>query len=127
MPAKTRSSRTAYREHIEEGRATSQLERVLACLRESAVPITARQIAAITGVPITAVTGRIWEVKEDPECPGQTRPTILGKRSTALVRIAYTARDPGTGRPADFLELITPAPHQRLLFHFPETPRHDAA
>lgn len=86
------TSRQAFREHVEEGRARTQREIILECLRSSSVPINRRQISKITGIPINAVTGRVNELMEK------------NSDGWAPVRKAYDGRDPVTKRPCEFLE-----------------------
>ena len=86
----------AHRDQIVSGRAQSQRERILDCLKNSAVPLTRRQISELTRIPINAVCGRVN--------------TLVASN---LVRIAYEDEDSGTGSRAQFLEPVRPQPVQR--------------
>jgi len=90
------TSTHAHREQIVSGRAQSQRERILECLKNSAVPLTRRQISELTRIPINAVCGRV--------------DTLL---VSELVCIAYEDEDQGTGTSAQFLEPVRPQPVQR--------------
>jgi hypothetical protein len=99
----TYTSLVGYREHILSGKATSQRNRILACLFESAVPLCRRQIAKLTNIEINAVCGRVN--------------TLI---KSELVRVVYEAVDPATNRLAEFIEPTWPQPIQRE-FHWEET------
>lgn len=86
----------AHTEQIVSGRAQSQRERILDCLKNSTVPLTRRQLSELTRIPINAVCGRVS--------------TLL---ASDLVRIAYEDEDQGTGTSAQFLEPVRPQPVQR--------------
>jgi predicted ArsR family transcriptional regulator len=86
----------AHREQIVSGRGQSQRERILECLKASAVPLTRRQISELTRIPINAVCGRVN--------------TLV---ASELVRVAYEDEDQGTGTSAQFLEPVRPQPVQR--------------
>jgi predicted ArsR family transcriptional regulator len=86
----------AHQEQIVSGRAQSQRERILECLKNSAVPLTRRQISEVTRIPINAVCGRVN--------------TLV---ASELVRVAYEDEDQGTGTSAQFLEPVRPQPIQR--------------
>jgi predicted ArsR family transcriptional regulator len=86
----------AHQEQVVSGRAQSQRERILECLKNSAVPLTRRQISELTRIPINAVCGRVN--------------TLV---ASGIVRVAYEDEDQGTGTRAQFLEAVTPAPMQR--------------
>ena len=90
------TSTHAHREQIVSGRAQSQRERILECLKNSAVPLTRRQISELTRIPINAVCGRVN--------------TLV---ASELVRVAYEDEDQGTGTSAQFLEPVRPQPVQR--------------
>ena len=90
------TSSDAFREQIASGRAQTQRVRILECFRKSAVPLTRRQAAQLTGIPINAVTGRVATLME-----------------SGMLRKAYEDKDQGTGTRAEFLEPVTPAPVQR--------------
>jgi hypothetical protein len=92
----TTTSRHAHRKQIISGRAASQRERILECLRNSAVPLTRRQIAELTRIPINAVCGRV---------------NVLV--ASGLARVAYEDEDQVTGTRAQFLEAVWPKPAQR--------------
>lgn len=101
MPSRTAytySSLVNHREHILSGRAGTQRDRILACLFESAVPLTRLQISHLTGIRLSSVCGRVKPLL-DPERP--------------LLRIAHEAPDPTTGRLAEFIEPVWPMPVQR--------------
>jgi len=86
----------AHRDQIVSGRAQTQRERILECLKNSAVPLTRRQISELTHIPINAVCGRVS--------------TLL---VSDLVCIAYEDEDQGSGTRAQFLEPVRPQPMQR--------------
>lgn len=94
----TYTSLVGYREHLLSGKVASQQDRILACLFESAVPLTRLQISRLTGIRLSSVCGRVKPLL-DPERP--------------LLRINHEAADPSTGRLAQFLEPIWPMPVQR--------------
>ena len=102
MTGPTYSSLVGYREHVLSGKATSQRNRILACLFESAVPLCRRQIMKLTGIEINAVTGRVN--------------TLI---KSELVRVAYEARYPAIdGKLVEFLEPTWPQPIQKSFEHF---------
>lgn len=88
------TSRSAYQEHVVAGKAETQRERILECLRDSATPLNRRQIHKITGIPINAVTGRVNALMEEKD------------GAPALVHKVYDGRDPVTGAPCEFLEAV---------------------
>src|SRR3972149_8289697 len=94
----TYSSLVGHREHILSGKATSQRNRILACLFESAVPLCRRQIMKLTGIEINAVCGRVN--------------TLI---KSELLRVAYEAVDPATGRLPQ-RTLTTPPPRPAKSF-----------
>jgi len=97
----TYPSLVGYREHVLSGKATSQNNRILTCLFESAVPLCRRQIAKLTNIEINAVCGRVN--------------TLI---KSELVRVVYEAPDPITGKLAQFLEPIWPQLKQKTFEHF---------
>jgi len=97
----TYPSLVGYREHVLSGKATSQNNRILTCLFESAVPLCRRQIMKLTHIEINAVCGRV---------------NALIK--SELVRVAYEAVDPATGRIAQFIEPTWPQLKQKTFEEF---------
>jgi hypothetical protein len=97
----TYTSLVGHREHILSGKATSQRNRILACLFESAVPLCRRQIAKLAHIEINAVCGRV---------------NALIK--SELVHVAYEAVDPATGHIAQFIEPTWPQPIQKSFEEF---------
>ena len=97
----TYTSLVGHREHILSGKATSQRNRILACLFESAVPLCRRQIMKLTGIEINAVCGRVN--------------TLI---KSELVRVAYEAVDPATDHLAQFLEPTWPQLKQKSFEEF---------
>ena len=97
----TTTSRHAHREQIISGRATTQREQILECLRNSAVPLTRRQISELTRLPINVVTARA---------------NVL--IASGLARVAHEDEDQVTGSRAQFLEAVTPQPKQRQFSWF---------
>ena len=97
----TYTSLVGYREHMLSGKMTSQRNRILACLFESAVPLCRRQIAKLTNIEINAVCGRVN--------------TLI---KSELVRVVYEAPDPITGKLAQFLEPTWPQPIQKSFEEF---------
>ena len=97
----TYPSLVGHREHVLSGKATSQNNRILTCLFESAVPLCRRQIMKLTGIEINAVCGRVN--------------TLI---KSELVRVAYEAVDPATNRLAEFLEPMWPQPIQKSFEEF---------
>jgi hypothetical protein len=90
------TSRRAHRDQVVSGRAQTQRERILDCIRASAVPLTRRQISELTRIPINAVCGRV---------------NVLV--ASGLARVAYEDEDQVTGTRAQFLEAVWPKPAQR--------------
>jgi hypothetical protein len=95
----------AYAEAVLKGRTASQRQRILECVRASAVPLTRRRISKSTGISINAV------------CPA-----VLSLLGAGLLRKAYEDVDQGSQSKAQFLEPVTPAPVQRK-FVWPEPSR----
>lgn len=97
----TYTSLVGYRTHVLDGKATSQRNRILTCLFESAVPLTRLQISKITRIRLTSVCGRVTSMidRENPE--------------RSLIHIAYEAEDPDTGKLAEFLGPAWPQPMQK--------------
>ena len=98
------TSLEAHTEQIISGRARTQRERILECLRQSRGPLTRRMISELTRIPINAVTGRVNAM-------------LPADGKIGLVRVAYEEVDPGTARVSEWIELVTPEPVQRE-FHF---------
>ena len=88
-----------YRKHVLSGKATSQRNRILICLFESAVPLTRFQISKITHIRLSSVCGRV---------------NVLLKSD--LIHIAYEAKDPNTAKLAEYLEPVWPQLKQKELF-----------
>jgi hypothetical protein len=97
----TYSSLVGYREHVLSGKATSQNNRILTCLFESAVPLCRRQIMKLTGIEINAVCGRVN--------------TLI---KSELARVAFEAVDPATGHLAQFIEPTWPQLKQKSFEEF---------
>ena len=102
------TSRRAHHEHVLDGKATTELARILACIRDSAVELNRRQISELTGIPINAVTGRVNSVLEDKDLRDglMKADRETGKRKPALIRVAYELVDPVTHRSVEYLELL---------------------
>ena len=90
------TSRRAYREHVVSGRATSQRAQIIECVRAHGVPVTRRQIAELTRIPINAVT-----------------PAVLSLLRAGFLRVAFEDVDQGSQAKAQFVEAVMPAPAQR--------------
>ena len=80
------TSRSSYYQHVMEGKAKTQRERILECLEASTNPLTRLQISYITGIRLTSVCGRVNALIENKQ-----------------VSIAYDGVDPATDRPAEYL------------------------
>ena len=132
------TSRSAHRQHAIDGKATTQLARILAFVRHAGNPVSRAQIAHAfslsyrfapdgrgsfqdrgtwdgrTMIPLASVCGRVNCVLEDPDLrDGLTRARPdNGQRDPAFLRVAYRA--PGElGHEVEFIEPIDPAPVQR--------------
>ena len=103
----TYTSLVGHREHVLSGKATSQNNRILTCLFESAVPLCRRQIAKLTNIEINAVCGRVNAMLPDEE---QDKPGLIHK--------VYEAIDPITGKLVEFLEPTWPQPIQKSFENF---------
>ena len=79
------TSRSSYYQHVIEGKAKTQRERILDCLKDSK-PLTRLQISDITGIRLTSVCGRVNALIEN----GQ-------------VNVDHEGIDPATNRPAEYL------------------------
>ena len=101
LTGSTYTSLVGYREHVISGKATSQSNRILGCLFESDTPLDRRQLSVLTRIPINAVCGRVN--------------TLI---KSELVRVAYEAVDPATGRLAEFLEPVWPQLKQKTFEEF---------
>jgi len=101
MTEYTYTSLVGYTQHVLSGKATSQNNRILTCLFESAVPLCRRQIMKLTGIEINAVCGRVN--------------TLI---KSELLRVAYEAVDPATGRLAQFIEPTWPQLKQKSFEEF---------
>ena len=88
-----------YTETVLSGKATSQRNRILICLFESAVPLTRLQISKITLIRLSSVCGRV---------------NVLLKSD--LIHIAYEAKDPNTAKLAEYLEPVWPQLKQKELW-----------
>jgi chromosome segregation and condensation protein ScpB len=101
----TLTSLTSYREAVLNGKLSGQRARIMACLFDSAVPLSRQQITQVTGIPINAVCGRVNEllgrVKDIPE-----------EKQIKLIRVAYEEKHPISGGTREYLEPIWP---QHLL------------
>ena len=95
-PLTSFTSRHAYAEQVVSGRATTQRERILECLKASAVPLTRRQLSELTRIPLNAVCGRVNVLVTD-----------------GLARVAFEDEDQVTHTRAQFLEAVVPGPAQR--------------
>ena len=131
------TSRSAHRQHAIDGKATTQIQRILAFVRHAGNPVSRAQIAhafskdygrAAWGerrittwddgppIPLASVCGRVNSVLEDPDLrDGLTRARPDdGQRDPAFLRVAYRA--PGElGHEVEFIEPIDPAPMQRTF------------
>ena len=131
------TSRSAHRQHAIDGKATTQLARILAYVRHAGNPVSRAQIAhafskdygrAAWGerrlttwdggpvIPLASVCGRVNSVLEDPDLrDGLTRARPDdGQRDQAFLRVAYRA--PGDrGHEVEFIGPIDPAPVQRTF------------
>jgi chromosome segregation and condensation protein ScpB len=109
MPSYT--SLTGYRESVISGSASSQRNRILACLFDSAVPLSRQQIAKLTGIPLNAVCGRVNEllglVKSIPE-----------DQQEKLIKVAYERKHPATTASREYLEPTWPQPKQKSFEEF---------
>lgn len=92
MPA-TNTSREAYNEHVINGQATSQREKLLSYLQRSALSLTRYQLHLVTGIRLTSVCGRVNALMD----AGQ-------------VEIERVDVDPQTGKKAEYLRAAEPAP-----------------
>ena len=79
------TSRSSYYDHVMEGKAKTQRERILECL-ENSKPLTRLQISDITGIRLTSVCGRVNALIENNQ-----------------VSIDHEGIDPATNRPAEYL------------------------
>ena len=79
------TSRSSYYQHVIEGKAKTQREQILECLKDSK-PLTRLQISDITGIRLTSVCGRVNALIEN----GQ-------------VSVDHEGIDPATNRPAEYL------------------------
>jgi chromosome segregation and condensation protein ScpB len=106
MPSYT--SLTGYRESVISGSASSQRNRILACLFDSAVPLSRQQIAKLTGIPLNAVCGRAND--------------LLGRGKAAnrqaVVKVAYERKHPATNASREYLEPTWPQPKQKSFEEF---------
>lgn len=90
------TSVTAYRRASEAGRLRGHRARLLAALRAAQVPLSRRQLSALTGIPVNAVPG-----------------AILALLDAGLVRKSGESVDPQTGFRAELLEPTLHAPPER--------------
>jgi len=138
------TSRSAHRQHAIDGKATTQLARILAFVRHAGNPVSRAQIAhafsptywgwakrsdqldqpaklvgtwdGASPIALASVCGRVNSVLEDPDLrDGLTRARPDdGQRDPAFLRVAYRA--PGDrGHEVEFIEAIDPAPVQRTF------------
>ena len=92
----TYTSLSSYGQHVLNGKATSQRNRILDCLFESGVPLSRRQIKELTGLEINAVCGRVNALLKSD-----------------LIHVVCESIDPGTDR---MVELLWPQLKQKELF-----------
>jgi len=90
----------AHTEQVISGRARTQREKILECLRQHNGSLTRRMISELTRIPINAVTGRVNAM-------------LPADGKIGLVRVAYEEVDPGTARVSEWIDLVTPEPKQR--------------
>ena len=90
----------AHTEQVISGRARTQREKILECLRQHNGSLTRRMISELTRIPINAVTGRVNAM-------------LPADGKIGLVRVAYEEIDPGTARVSEWIELVMPEPKQR--------------
>lgn len=104
------TSKEAYRRLVETGRARTIAQRVFAVLYNEQVPMTRRQIAAITEGPRYGFRLRINTI------PAATKRLL----EDGAIRAAYVGTDPGTGNDAEYLEVVplTKRPEQRSFEDF---------
>ena len=86
------TSRGAYYEHVLNGGARTQRERIMALWDFMQIPLNRRQISELTHIPINAVCGRVGALLE----------------ADALV-VSHTDLDPETNKRVEYLE---PAPQE---------------
>jgi len=100
----TLTSLTSYREAVLRGATSSQRAKILACLFDSAVPLSRQQIVQLTGIPLNAVCGRVNDLLGRSKVPE--------KQQRALIKVAYEEKHPVSGGTREYLEPIWP---QHLL------------
>ena len=92
----TYTSLSSYQQHVLNGKATSQRNRILDCLFESSAPLSRRQIKELTGLEINAVCGRVNALLKSD-----------------LIHVVCESIDPGTDR---MVEMLGPQLKQKELF-----------
>jgi len=92
------TSTVAYREAILSGGKRTQRDRIVETLKASGVPLTRRQISGITRISINATCSAVFSLLRD-----------------GLLCVAYEDEDLGTRTKAQFLEVTSPAPVQRIF------------
>jgi hypothetical protein len=118
----TLTSLTSYREAVLRGATSSQRAKILACLFDSAVPLSRQQIAELTRIPLNAVCGRVnvllGLVKDIPE-----------DQQEKLIKVAYEEKHPVSGGTREYLEpiwpqhLVRPAAPPKQISFMPEPTR----
>ena len=94
----TATSIQSYYDHVIEGKATSQRERIFLLLKKYH-PLSRRLISEITCIPINAVCGRVNALIDD------------GK-----VEVTHVEKDTVTKRRVEYLAPVTEKPTQQFLF-----------
>jgi len=92
------TSINSYRQHVIEGKARTQREKIYDALIESPTPLTRRQIANVTRIEINAVCGRVNALVD-----------------SGIIIISHVSEDPITGKRVEFLSPRWPQPAQRRM------------
>ena len=117
----TLTSLTSYREAVLSGATGSQRGKILACLFDSAVPLSRQQITQVTGIPLNAVCGRVNQLLGREKVPEKQR--------EPLIKVAYEEKHPVSGGVREYLEpiwpqhLVKPAEPPRQISFMPEPTR----
>lgn len=98
MSVKT-TSRTSYREHVLDGKARTQRERITELLEKTQEPWNRREISVVTEIPINAVCGRVKALIDSGE-----------------LIVSYVAVDPSTNQRVEYLELPSKVLSQAEMF-----------
>jgi hypothetical protein len=86
----------SYYQHVIDGKARTQREKIYDCISQSSIPLTRRGISALTRIEINAVCGRVNSLIE-----------------AGLVQVALIARSGVTGKKVEYLEAMLPIAKQR--------------